>query len=522
MSGLGVRTPLGELDGAKFDVLIVGGGINGCSTAQHLAAGGYRVLLVEKSDFASAASGRSSRLLHCGLRYLAPERTPFEFLVRPRRLATAVSMAVRSLRARRELLATTPQRLRNLDMAIPIYRGEPYRGWQVDLGAAMLGVLNLGGPSIQYRRRKPEIAAEMHPLVACLRAPETLSSVFSFRDHQFDWPERMCIDALLEATGDGALVRNYTEVTALEKSPGRGWRGLLEDRLTASASAAVEADVLLNFTGVWIDEINRMAVPESPPGQKVVAVKGTHIGVRLPDKFRGFGIAGHHRGHEHIFCLPWGDLHYIGPTETVFEGDIEDVHPTEEDIAFLLDEINYLLPKLGLVRRDVELSWAGARPITYDPNRARGRRMPAGVFHDLGREGMEDAMTVTWGWVMHHRETARKAVRRVRRMLPPTGKRTPVSYDAVPFPENTNTLPLAPECPEITTGVLRHVAEHEAPAHLADILYRRTDVAWRTHLPPEAVRRAAQSVADILGWDDARVEKEIEGFQAYAQRQHLQ
>ena len=522
MQSLGERTPLSELSGTNFDVLIIGGGINGCSTAQHLTAEGYKVLLVEKNDFASAATSRSSRLLHCGLRYLAPERTPFEFLWRPRRLATAVSMAVRSLAARRQLLETTPQRLRNLEMAIPIYRGDTYPGWQVDLGAAMLKALNLGGPSIQYQRRKPEDAAANHPLVACLRAQEELTSVFSFLDHQFNWPERMCMDALLETKRHGGRVRNYTEVATLKPLSGGGWRAILEDRLIASSSVTIEAKVLLNFTGVWIDEVNRLAAPDSPPERKIVAVKGTHIAVRLPDQFRGFGIAGHHRGHEHIFCLPWGDLHYIGPTETVFDGDIEDATPTEDEIAFLLDEINYLMPKLNLVRKDVELSWAGIRPITYDPNRAKGRRMPAGVFHDLDREGMENAMTVTWGWLMHHRETARKAVKRVRRIMSPTGNPSPISYDAIPYPENTNTLPLVSECPEVTIGVLRHVAEHEATAHLTDILYRRTDVGWRTRLSAEAVRRAAESVADVLGWDEARVDKEIEDFKAYVHRQHLQ
>lgn len=488
MSGLGARAPVSELDGLEVDVLIIGGGINGCSTAQHLAAEGYKVLLVEKNDFASAASSRSSRILHCGLRYLAPERTPFEFFVRPRRLRTAVAMAVRSLRARRQLLATTPERLRTLDMAIPIYKGDAYPGWQVDLGAMMLGALNFGGPSIQYRRRKPQIAAAEHPLVSCLREPEKLTSVFSFRDHQFVWPERMCIDALLAANGHGAIVRNYTQATELEQLDSGGWQATINDVLSSNESALVRARMLLNYTGVWIDDVNRMAAPSAPPGRKVVAVKGTHIAVRLPDHFRGFGIAGHHRGHEHIFCLPWGDLHYIGPTETVYEGDIENVHPTEEDISFLLDEINYMLPELNLSRGDVELSWAGARPIIYDPNRAKGRRAPAGIFHDLGQEGMENAMTVTWGWVMHHRETARKSVRRVRRAIAPRGERAALSYDAIPYPENTNTLPLVPEYPQITTGVLRHVAEREAPQHLVDILFRRTDLGWQTRLSDDTVR----------------------------------
>ena len=88
--------------------------------------------------------------------------------------------------------------------------------------------------------------------------------------------------------------------------------------------------------------------------------------------------------------------------------------------------------------------------------------------------------------------------------------------------EPSASLPLVPEYPEITTGVLRHVAEHEAPQHLVDILFRRTDLGWQIRLHDDAVRRAAESVADVLDWDKARVEKEISDFRSYARKQHLQ
>ena len=516
------RPDLAALDGASFDVPIVGGGISGCSAAQHLAAAGYRVLLVEKGDFASAASGRSSRLLHCGLRYLAPARGPAEFLVRPDRLWTALSMAVRSLRTRQEFLAATPERLLTLDMAIPVYRGAAYPGWQVDLGAALLGALNLGGPPLRYRRQRPEAAAAEHPLVARLRAPETLASVFSFRDYQFHWPERLCIDAALEAERHGAALRNYAEATALARLPDGGWRATVEDRLGPGAPATVEARMLLNLTGVWVDGLNRMAAPTAPPKRKIVAVKGAHIAVKLPEECRGFGIAGLNREGEHIFCLPWGELHYIGPTKTVYEGDLEDVRPDEEDIAFLLDEVNHMMPDLALGRADVALAWAGARPITYDPKREKGRRMPFSVLHDLGREGMVDALTVTWAAIMFHRPTARALVKRVREALPPSRPPAPVSYAAPAFPENTNALPLVPECPDITIATLRHVAETEHPAHLVDILFRRTGLGWRTRVPDEGVRRAAEAVADILGWNEARVGEEVERYRTHVRVQHLQ
>lgn len=522
MAGLGARGSLAELDGADVDVLIIGGGINGSASAQQLAAEGYQVLLVEKNDFASAASSRSSRLLHCGLRYLAPERSPLEFLTQPSRLKTALGMAVSSLRARRDFLAETPQRLRTLDMAIPIYRGDTYPGWMVDLGAALLGALNLGGPSIRYRRRPPREAAAKHPLVAIVRDQDKLASVFSFRDYQFDWPERLCLDALLKAAQLGARVRNYTEVTSLENLPSGSWRATLRDGQGSEESATVEARVLLNLTGVWIDGLNSKASPEAPPARKIVAVKGTHIAVRLPERFHGYGIAGLNSEHEHFFCLPFGDLHYIGPTETVYEGDIEDVHPSDEDVRFLLDEANRMLPDLALTPGDVELSWAGARPITFDPGRAKGMRTPANVLHDLGREGMRNALTVTWGWVMHHRDTARRVLKQVRELHRPAGPRRPVDYAAIPFPENTNTLPLVNEVPEVTTGVLRQLAEQEQPAHLVDLLFRRAGVAWRTQLSEETVRVAANAVADILDWDAQQVDAEVAAYLEYVRVQHLQ
>ena len=515
------RSELATLENQKFDVLIVGGGINGCSAAQHLAADGYSVLLVEKNDFASGASNRSSRLLHCGLRYLSPDKSPLEFLIHPKKLRTAITMASRSLRGRRELFSTNSRDLNCLNIAIPIYKGAAYSGWQVDLGAALLRLLNAGGPAIDYRRQKPKIAATRNPLISCLRAPEELSSIFSFRDYQFNSPERLCIDALLAAKRHGATVLNYTELTKLNHLSGKHWEAVLEDHLTGHLPVNIRSKVVLNLSGVWVDKVNQLGTRETPPTRKVVAVKGTHMVVRIPENFRGHGIAGLSRATEHLFCLPWGDRHYIGSTETLYTGDIEDVRPTKEELEFLLDEINYMLPKLNITRGDIEFSWSGTRPITFDPHRAKGRRMPSGIFHSLQTEGMQDAIAVTWGWIMHHRETARELVGHVNRIIKPSSKRTKLSHDSSSFPINTNTVALVPEFPDITLGAIRHIAEHEAPAHLEDIFLRRTPIGWHIRLSNEVVRRTAECVAPVLGWDETTIEKEITHFETYMKEQHL-
>lgn len=514
-----MRPPLSALDGKHFDVMIVGGGISGASSIQHLAAAGYSVLLVDKGDFCAAATSRSSRILHCGLRYLAPTRTPLEFLWQPKRLWTAFDMARRSILCRGEFLTETPERLRPLPLAIPIYRDAPYRGWQVDLAAKLLQWLDPKKLPLEYRRLSPAEARAM-PLLKWFRDPEKLDSVATFMDYQFHWPDRLAIDAILDAERLGAVARNYTRATEFAREDGR-WRFTLEDTEADGPIACVTADQFLNFTGTWIDGVNKRAAPSSTPPRKIVAVKGSHIAVRLPPECKGVGVAGINREGEHIFCMAWGDYHYIGPTETVYEGDLEDVHPTEEDIRFLLDEINHMLPGIGLNRASVEFAWAGARPITYDPRRAKGRRMPFAVVQDMHDEGMPDSATVTWANIMFHRQTARRVTKLVRKRHRPSRAPVPLSYAARAFPENQNSPPVVERDTGVTLATLRHMAETEQPQHLVDLLYRRAGLGWSGPLPLDAVRRAAEAVAAPLGWDQARLESELAAFAAYQRAQHL-
>ena len=139
-----MRKPLREFDGEQYDVIAIGGGISGASSAQHLAAAGYRVLLIDKDDFASAATSRSGRLLHCGLRYLAPTYSLLDFIRKPRQFATALGAARRSILSSSEFLATTPEHAREMRLIFAITREMPYRGWHVRLGARLLEILCRG------------------------------------------------------------------------------------------------------------------------------------------------------------------------------------------------------------------------------------------------------------------------------------------------------------------------------------------------------------------------------------------
>src|SRR5262249_2079316 len=193
---------LSAIDGRSFDVAVIGSGINGSAAAVALTEAGYDVLLVDKNDFGSGSSSRSSRMLHCGLNYLALARDA-------RALADKlgnVSLARKMMQQRASLFARLRGRLTPMTLHIPLRVGDPAKPWQYDLAFALLK--SLGGYSLplHYRRtQKSELPA--HPLARYLSGD--LVGIASFSELVFDWPERVCVDYAMKAAEGGATVFNY-------------------------------------------------------------------------------------------------------------------------------------------------------------------------------------------------------------------------------------------------------------------------------------------------------------------------
>ena len=509
-----MRAPLAELEGRRFDIAVIGAGANGASAAQHLAGAGYSVLLVDKGDYCSGSSSRSSRLLHCGLRYLAPGGSLWDFALHPSRLKTALTMAREAMLCRRQLVQTAPERVLPLTFHFPIWRDGVYRAWQVDLALRILASLAPRDVPLDHRRLSPA-EARRTPLVNALRDMDKLDGVAAFREYQFEWPERICMDAVLDAERLGATVRNYTAATRLARE-GDAWRIGLSDAIDGSATAEVTAAVVLNMAGIWIDRVNRTAGESA--GRKITGTKGVHIMVQLPPECAGNGVATLNRLQEGLYCIPWRGMHYFGPTETLYEGDPDDIHPTEEEIRWLVGEANHLLPSLNLKRSDVIFAWAGVRPLTYDPALPKGKR--SRDVHDLSREGLPNVFALTAGPIMTHRSAGAAMVEAVRGKIAPNGPEQPVSYAARRFPENQNSPPLLDDYTAIKLSDLRHAAEHEDVTNLVDLLFRRVGAGWTESMAADASRKAAETVADILGWDEGRVAAEVAAYRDHLRQQH--
>jgi glycerol-3-phosphate dehydrogenase len=313
----------------------------------------------------------------------------------------------------------------------------------------------------------------------------------------------------------GAVARNYTPAAGLAQE-GDGWSVTLADGLGEAGEAVVRAKAVLNMAGTWIDQVNRLAKPEV--GRRITGTKGIHVMVRLPPECRSFGVFTLNRVNEPMFIAPWRGLHYIGPTETLYEGDLDDVRATEDEIAWQLEEANHLLPGAGFKRADVLFTWAGVRPLTYDPEQPKGARER--LVHDLAADGLPNLLALTAGPIMTHRSAGQEACREIAKRVAPSGRPQALSYAAKLFPENQNSPPLTHDHTAVTLADLRYSAEHEQPANLVDLLFQRTGVGWTATMGRDAARQAAETVADILGWDAARIDSEVAAYHAHLARWH--
>lgn len=494
---------ISTLSGKQYDVAVIGGGINGASAAQELSAAGYSVLLVEMGDFGSGSSSRSSRLLHCGLRYLAPGRSIMDFALHPTRLFSALRMARLGMQARSEFVRTASARTRSMQFCFPIFKNGPYRGWQIDIAFSLLKHLGPMDLPLDYRRISPAEANKI-PILRNLRDVNQLESVAIYREYQFDWPERICIDAVLDAERLGADVRNYAAAKTIRREKDE-W--VIEVSCREGA-AVVSAKAILNMAGIWIDGVNQTAVAGAQ--RRVLGTKGCHILIKLPSDCAGMGIATLNSAQEPLYCIPWRGYHYFGPTETIYEGEKDNISVTPQERAFLISEANRLLPTLGLSESDVYMDWAGVRPLTYDESVPFGNR--SRVIHNLSTDGMPNVFAMTAGPVMTCRSGGREMLGLISRRLKPSRKARSPDYEARKFPENQNSPPLLQEDPVTKLSDLAYAAREEHAQSLSDILIRRVGVGWDCALSYDELSRAAEVVGAELGWDSERKEREIRTY----------
>ena len=509
-----MRTPshLSDLHGETFDVIVMGGGAVGASATQHLAAKGFKVLLVEQGDFASGTSSRSSRLLYSGLSYLAPPYPLWQLPFRPRDALMRLRMVRTCMHSRNEIATTSPDRVKACAFVFPAQKDGRYPSWLIGAGYRLLSLFQSRRAPLAVRRLSVAQAARENGMIRLLDQ-DSIASVTAFREYQYDWAERICMDAVMDAERLGARVANYVGVRGFRQEAGE-WSvelgagprpGRVSDLSGDNRRATVKARFLVNAAGPWIDRLLRTG--PNPTERRVRGVKGVNLVVRLPEDCRRLGLEAVNSRDQAFYVMPWGDYHFIGPTETDYEGDPAAVRVLPEEVDFLLGEANRIFPTLKLSHEDVVYRWAGVRPGTI----AKGSDFTfALTLHDLAQNGLTNAIAVTGAPIMLHRIAGRRIARFVSRRLQPTGTPGRVDYGAKHLPTDDG-----PHIGGVPITTLRAAVEREHVHTLLDLMFRRVNLGWQADMGLSTARLVAEAVADLLDWDCAAVTAEVAAYEAF-------
>jgi glycerol-3-phosphate dehydrogenase len=461
------------LTAGPLDILIVGGGIVGAGVARDAAMRGLRVGLVEQHDFAYGTSGRSSRLLHGGLRYLAQGR---------------LRMVYQASHEKRILHRIAPHISEPLAFVFPTYRASGWPLWKMRIGVKLYDLL-CGGQNLG-----PSAALGREQTISLLPGlvEESLTGAVRYFDGLTN-DARLVLDSLRSAARHGALVLNYARLEEASPSPS-GWTCRVED-VEAGRSLRIQARSVVNATGPWSATLPHSRI-------RLRLTKGIHLVVdraRLPVP-DAVAVTDASRI---LFALPWGQRVILGSTDTDYDGPIEAVCTEPADVEYVLGVINRYFPGAKLEPADVLSTWAGLRPLL-----ASRRGGPSDISR-AHRIAMAEPgwLDVAGGKLTTYRLIAEEAVDRLVRFLgvsvPPCRTADEPLVPPTGVPHASAIVP-----PEPSPQLVEHYCAAEWAVHLDDVMIRRT--SWHYYLPgrEELADRVAGWTARTLGWPPERLASE--------------
>ncbi|MGZ0230335.1 MAG: glycerol-3-phosphate dehydrogenase/oxidase [Acidimicrobiales bacterium] len=521
-----------------FDVVIIGGGITGAGAALDAASRGLRTALIEKDDFASGTSSKSSKMIHGGIRYIQHGD---------------IKLVYEALAERQRLLSNAAHLVRELPFLIPILSKDGLfpRKAATGLGSALWIYDMTGGARIGklHKKLSPDEVLDSFPGLH----RKNVAGGYLYYDAAADDARLTLTLARTAALDHGATVVNGVRVTALN------------DLQYGHRTVTVEADgetfdvttrCIVNATGVWADQVRNLDDPAAAPS--IRPAKGTHIVIPRSlvqlDVATVLPVKGDKRS---VFLVPWGEQIYIGTTDTDYDGPIDNPTITREDIKYLLHGVNNM-SQLKLTIDDITGTWAGLRPLvstaSTDTKVAKTADLSRRHRVDVSANGL---ITVTGGKLTTYRDMAADTIdqavdqlgddnlpfsRRCRtRKLKLRGSTQLVDAlkllrehplldeaDAVhllgrfgsecgiiaAMIDNDPTLAgrLDPELPYLRVEV-QYVARHEMVRTLDDILSRRLRARIRNWKATARIAPVvAKLVADDLGWDDATQASQVDDF----------
>ena len=339
-SNLDRQSRLSKFIDTEFDLIVVGGGITGCGIVLDASLRGLKTLLLEKKDYASGTSSKSTKLIHGGLRYLKQ----LEFgLVRETGTERAVAHA------------NIPHLVHPESMLLPIVKGGTFSSLSANIAISVYD--GLAGVKPKDRKKNLNYSKTLN-LVPQLNK-EILKSGIKYSEYRTD-DARLCIELVKAARRNGAESFNYMEVIGFETAAGKINQVNCHD-LISGTDVKLKTRHVINASGPWADKVRSFG--ETKKQQALHLTKGVHIVVNKSDFPLQMATYFDAFDGRMIFAIPREQIVYIGTSDTTFKKDKEKVFCSAEDADYLLDATNKMFPSLNLTKDKIRSSWAGLRPL---------------------------------------------------------------------------------------------------------------------------------------------------------------
>jgi glycerol-3-phosphate dehydrogenase len=509
----------------RFDVVVIGGGINGVAIARACARGGKRVLILEQNDFASGTTSRSTRIIHGGLRYLEHGE---------------LGLVRESLRERECLRAERPHLVRPLKFLLVVGAGGNHSALAVRAGLWLYATLGAGRPSARD--------GQLDCLERLLDAGQRWS-VFHYDDAQCEFPERLVAEWLGDALAHGAEARNHMRVLEVETRDRRA-TGVRARSLLDASELRASADWIVNASGPWADLVcAASSVRTRSP--LIGGVRGSHLVLRQFPGAPASAVYSEALDGRPFFVVPWNGQLLVGSTEVPDHADPGRTEPGAGEIQYLFASLNRLCPGARLSWSDVQATFAGVRPLSYAPGEKPSAITRRHFLHDHSDDGAAGMISIIGGKLTTAAAIARECARKIgidapepalaaapsaqeieaalagwsravtqRAHIGEASARALAEWHGAGAAEiaHAATLderlrePLCEHSPHLVAEAVAAV-RRECAVTLADILLRRVPVALGACWTDPCSRVAAARIGEILGWSPSRIAREREAFE---------
>ena len=498
-----------------WDIVVIGGGATGAGVAVDAATRGYDVLLIEREDFGKGTSSRSTKLVHGGVRYLEQGN---------------ISLVMEALKERGLLRQNAPHLVHDLPFVVPNYSWweAPFYGVGLKVYDLLAGKYGFGKSRILSRKD----TLERLPTIQ----QEGLRGGVVYHDGQFD-DTRLLTHLIATAADHGATVLNYAAAAEFLKDENGFVNGVIVEDREAAECFQVAARVVVNATGIFTDEIRRLAEPEVQ--SMVSPSQGIHLVFESSFLRAGAAImVPHTRDGRVLFAIPWHEHTVVGTTDTPIDAPTYEPRALEEEIAFVLDTASRYLSRPPK-REDILSIYVGIRPLVKTAGHNKTSSLSRDHTIHIDDSGL---LTIVGGKWTTYRYMAQDCVNHAATLG--DLKETPcVTFDLHvhgyhPYPEELGWLSvygsdarhiqalaaaqhemamqLHPDLPYIAAEIV-WAAREELARNVDDALARRTRALF---LNARAAIAMAPEVARILAVelkkDDAWVQQQIENFTALA------